>query len=81
MGRGEVPGSDFPPKDPDPALPLASGTAGSGLRPAYDGGARRAPCPLCGLCVSMVDLYPGLLLGMSASTGEQDPNPREPSLR
>jgi hypothetical protein len=45
-----------PQEDPGTAPPMASGMAGSGLRPAYEGGAQRPPCPLGELRVSVVDL-------------------------
>ncbi len=35
MGAREAPGSDSPKKDPGPAPSVASGAAGSGLRPAH----------------------------------------------
>src|ERR1035438_6981993 len=52
-------GFGFPQKDPGPAPPLASGAAGSGLRPAYDGGNTEASVPppwsLCPLGIGFAD--------------------------
>src|ERR1035438_9741494 len=44
----------IPQKNPGLAPPVASGIAGSGLRPAHDGGTRRPPCHLRGLSASVV---------------------------